>query len=78
MGMRENNRARRDGRKQVEPIRPAIDHDAGVIVPDEQRTVTPMETGTNLDFAARTKEYQFKYTCYCWHFVPGRVSEITR
>jgi hypothetical protein len=44
IGMRvgEDDRGRRNGGQLTEPIRSAIDHDAGVIVPNEQRAVTPV------------------------------------
>jgi hypothetical protein len=38
MSARDDNHATCDGRKQAEPICSAIDHDAGIIVPQGQRT----------------------------------------
>lgn len=70
MGVRENNRGRRDRRKHMEPVCSAIDHDAGVVVADQQRTVTPVTAGTQLDSTARAEECQFKCLCSCLHFVP--------
>src|SRR5208337_5563083 len=40
--MREDDRAWRNSVETAQPVRPAIDHDADVLLLDKQRAVTPM------------------------------------
>jgi len=58
VGVRQHDGGGRKGTEPAEPIRPAIDHDAGIFVPNEHCTVTPVPAGPDLNLTARTDKRQ--------------------
>ena len=65
--MRQHNGSRRNGPHLAKPIRPAIDHDACVLVLDQQCTMASVLARVRLNPAARAEEREFKRVVFCCH-----------
>jgi hypothetical protein len=70
MRMRKNDCSRRNGVKPPKPICPAIYHDPGVLVLNQQCTMASVPARTYFDLAARTEEGDFKHGVFCCHHLP--------
>ena len=68
MGMRQHDCRRRNGVQATEPIRAAIDHDTGVAVLNQQRTMASVPVRARLDLSARAKKPNVKNIALCRHF----------
>lgn len=60
MGVGKNDCGRRDGVQSAEPVRPAIDHDPGISMRDQQSAMAPVATRGDIDLASRAKKYEFE------------------
>ena len=58
MRMRQNDGRRGKRAQTVQPVRATVDHDACIIMLNQQRTVASMRSRADCDFAAGSKKCQ--------------------
>lgn len=73
--MREYDCGRRYGPELAQPVRSAVDHDAGSSVADKQCAVLPMIAGSAFDLAARAEKRQFNIAELRFH--PSQTFSLT-
>lgn len=70
MRMRENDCSRRNGVKPPKPIRPAIYHDPGALMLNQQCAMASVPSRAYFDLAACAEKREFKRGVLCCHGLP--------
>lgn len=70
MSMRENNCSGCNGAQSAKPICPAIYHNPGVVVLNQQCAMSSVPARAYFDLAACAEEGEFKHGVFCCHCLP--------
>ena len=71
MSMRKNDGGRRHNVQPAKPINPAIKHDPGILVLNQQCSMPSVSARAHFDLTARAEERKFKRVCH--HLPPNSL-----